>query len=175
MQLILSSFLEGIFWGLEVFLSKYSTGYYSKIGDQTLGPVSCKPRNRNSMSKCEHFQGSFRLELDRWYRTELKKMSRTYINGEFFFFFFFFMYDIQHCFIGRPSDSTVSEDAGIEPRTVATTALAVRRSNQAARSHPHKIKYRCHSVWALATIAAVLISTDILRHMDLRGGSWSSV
>jgi hypothetical protein len=40
----------------------------------------------------------------------------------------FFMYDIQHCFICRPSDSTESEDAGIEPRTVATAALAVRRS-----------------------------------------------
>ncbi len=26
---------------------------------------------------------------------------------------------IQHCFICRPSDSTVSKDAGIEPRTVA--------------------------------------------------------
>jgi hypothetical protein len=38
------------------------------------------------------------------------------------------MYDIQHCFICRPSDSTVSEDARIEPRTVATTALAVRHS-----------------------------------------------
>jgi hypothetical protein len=45
------------------------------------------------------------------------------------------MYDIQHCFIGLPSDSTVSEDARIEPRTVATTALAVRRSNHSARSH----------------------------------------
>jgi len=32
----------------------------------------------------------------------------------------FFMYFIQHCFICRPSDSTVSEDAGIEPGTVAT-------------------------------------------------------
>jgi hypothetical protein len=31
-----------------------------------------------------------------------------------------FMYVIQHCFFCRPSDSTVSEDAGIEPRTVAT-------------------------------------------------------
>ncbi len=30
------------------------------------------------------------------------------------------MYCIQHCFIGHPSDSTVSEDAWIEPRTVAT-------------------------------------------------------
>ncbi len=44
------------------------------------------------------------------------------------FFGFFYMYCIQHCFICRPSDSTVSEDAGIEPRTVATS-LAVRCSN----------------------------------------------
>jgi hypothetical protein len=47
------------------------------------------------------------------------------------------MYCIQHCFICRPTDSTVSEDAGIEPRTVATSALSVRRSNHYARSHPH--------------------------------------
>jgi hypothetical protein len=46
------------------------------------------------------------------------------------------MYDIQHCFIYRPSDSTESEDAGIEPRTVAIIALAVRRSNHLAKSYP---------------------------------------
>jgi len=40
---------------------------------------------------------------------------------------------IQHCFIGRPSESTVSEDAGIKPRTVATLALAARSSNHLAR------------------------------------------
>jgi hypothetical protein len=51
--------------------------------------------------------------------------------------FFSSKYCIQHCFIRRPSDSTVSEDAKIEPRTAATSALAVRRSNQSARSHPH--------------------------------------
>ncbi len=34
------------------------------------------------------------------------------------------MYFIQHCFIWRRSDSTVPEDAGIEPRTVATLAVA---------------------------------------------------
>jgi hypothetical protein len=44
-------------------------------------------------------------------------------------FFYSFSYNIQHCFICRPSDSTVPTDAGIEPRTVATCALAVRRSN----------------------------------------------
>jgi hypothetical protein len=47
----------------------------------------------------------------------------------YFFLYFFFSYYIQHCFICRPSDSTVPTDAGIEPRTVATGALAVRRSN----------------------------------------------
>ncbi len=45
-------------------------------------------------------------------------------------------YNIQHCFICRPSDSTVPTDAEIKSRTVATCALAVRRSNHQARSHP---------------------------------------
>ncbi len=45
------------------------------------------------------------------------------------------MYVIQQCFFCLPSDSTVSEDAGIETRTVATLALTARRSNHLARSH----------------------------------------
>jgi hypothetical protein len=32
--------------------------------------------------------------------------------------YLFFSYYIQHCFICRPSDSTVPKDAGIEPRSV---------------------------------------------------------
>ncbi len=52
-----------------------------------------------------------------------------------FFGFLIFMYLIQHCFICRPSDSTVSEDAGIESRTVATSALTARRSKHSARFH----------------------------------------
>ncbi len=66
-----------------------------------------------------------------------------------FFGLIFSMYCIQHCFICRPSDSTVSEDAGIEPRTVATSALAVRRSNHWARSHPLYIllKYMYSSLY----------------------------
>ncbi len=55
------------------------------------------------------------------------------------------MYDIQNCFICRPSDSTVSEDAWIEPRAAVTTALAVRRSNRSARSHPHSARSHPHS------------------------------
>jgi hypothetical protein len=38
-------------------------------------------------------------------------------------FLLFFIYVIQYCFICRLSDSTVSEDAGIEPRTVATFGI----------------------------------------------------
>jgi hypothetical protein len=47
------------------------------------------------------------------------------------FFLLFCMYFIQHFFVCRHSDFTVSEDAGIEPRTfetVATLAVAARRS-----------------------------------------------
>jgi hypothetical protein len=61
--------------------------------------------------------------------------GQVYTAKIFFFFLIFFWgifsfcsYNIQHCFICRPSDSTVPTDAGIEPRTVATCALAVRRS-----------------------------------------------
>jgi hypothetical protein len=35
-----------------------------------------------------------------------------------------------------PQGFTASEDAEIKPRTVATSALAVRRSNRSARSNP---------------------------------------
>jgi hypothetical protein len=64
------------------------------------------------------------------------RIFMVYSSSIFFFtillFFFFFMNDIQNCFICRPSDSTVWEDAGIEPRTVATTHwLSVRGSNHA--------------------------------------------
>ncbi len=53
-------------------------------------------------------------------------------QGDFLDFFIFFSLDcFQHCFICRPSDSTVSEDAGIKPRTFATCIghWSVRRSN----------------------------------------------
>jgi hypothetical protein len=58
------------------------------------------------------------------------------------------MYFIQHCFICRPSDFTVSEDARIGTRTFATLALVARCSNHSARSHPQDIKedtpLHCH-------------------------------
>jgi hypothetical protein len=45
--------------------------------------------------------------------------------GTLFFRGIRWMYFFRHCVICGPSDSTVSEDAGIEPRTVANLALAV--------------------------------------------------
>jgi hypothetical protein len=53
------------------------------------------------------------------------------------------------CFICRPSDSTVSEEAGTEPRTVSTSALAVRRSSYSAHlihSRVHLIHTRLHLI-----------------------------
>jgi hypothetical protein len=52
------------------------------------------------------------------------------------------MYFYQHCFIYLPSDSTVSEEAGIEPRTVATLALTLRRSKHKARSQSDALTTR---------------------------------
>jgi len=46
------------------------------------------------------------------------------------------MYFFQHCFICRPSDSSEWEDAGIEPRKVATSAFAVIRCSHSPTSHP---------------------------------------
>ncbi len=53
-------------------------------------------------------------------------MKYPWLNRQIFciFNFYFLAYFIQHvtrhCFICQPSDSAVSEDAGIEPRNVAT-------------------------------------------------------
>jgi hypothetical protein len=57
-----------------------------------------------------------------------KYVSLLEQQGEFLLFCY------QHCFRCRPSDFTESEYAGIELRTVATLALAVRHSNHSARS-----------------------------------------
>ncbi len=52
----------------------------------------------------------------------LWKKKLKFMTGEFSDFIFF-MYCIQHGFICRHSEFTVSEDAGIEPRTVANFVI----------------------------------------------------
>ncbi len=68
-----------------------------------------------------------------------------------------FFYFIKHCFVCRPSDYIVPEDAGIETRTVSTSALAVRRSNHSARSRPRSAKSR-HIRLDLVHIRLVLVN-----------------
>ncbi len=58
---------------------------------------------------------------------------------------FFFKYFIQHCFVRRPSDSTVSEDAGIEARTVTNFVLAVRGLTTTRLQRSHQIWHLCSS------------------------------
>jgi len=67
-------------------------------------------------------------------------------------FLIFVLYFIQHCFNCRPLNYTVSEDAGLEPRTVAALALAVRRSNISARSDPLSARYHPRSRLDLSTL-----------------------
>ena len=76
------------------------------------------------------------MTLDTFHSTLYRKMLGSNPGLLQHLTLLFCMYFIKHWFICRPSDSTVSEDAEIEPRTVATSALAVRSSNHSAKSHP---------------------------------------
>ncbi len=55
-----------------------------------------------------------------------------YFTGGFFIFYLVLYSTLLHW---PAPDSTVSEDAEIEPRTGATLVLTVRRSNHSARYH----------------------------------------
>jgi hypothetical protein len=75
------------------------------------------------------------------------------------------MYKTQHCFICRPSDLTVSEDAGTELRTVATLSLAVTRSDiHSARSHPQKAWSRKGSICLY--VKFIFYVQILTRHVD---------
>ncbi len=85
--------------------------------------------------------GNWRLPYHRereWFSSRLwpHKLQFGQLHTTVFGFGFFLYVPVlvQYCFIWRPSDSTVSEDVGIEPRIVATSALTVRRSSYSATS-----------------------------------------
>ncbi len=68
----------------------------------------------------------FRIEKNLIFFQKQKVHHSKTVDFCTLFSVFCFMYVIQYCFICQPSDSTVSEDAGIEPSTVATLALTTR-------------------------------------------------
>ncbi len=86
-------------------------------------------------------------------------------------FIYFSQYFNQHCFICSPKDCSVSEDAGIETRTVTTSALAVRRSNNSARSRPLRLDLILCIVTCLAKGSHWLIP-QYVRGTRARAGSW---
>ncbi len=97
-------------------------------------------------------------------------------NSGNFLFFLFFMCFIQHCFICRPSDSAVSEDAGIEPRTVLTMPLAVRRSNHSTWSHPLLNTILLHAaayIQMFSTVQYLIEHFNLLRnYRGIKSGKW---
>ncbi len=112
----------------------------SFFGQNMNSTLTCEPSPKSPCAQCaeaEFMNVQFRsAESSQTWRFCVDFLNhRVFSKKGDFLDFFIFMSDIQHCFICRPSDSTVSEEAGFEPRTVATTALTVRRSNHSATSH----------------------------------------
>ncbi len=66
-------------------------------------------------------EGVFFILVERWY---LQSMCKAWVKYRICYYLFnavlawIFMYSIQHWYICRPLDSTVSDDAGIEPGSV---------------------------------------------------------
>jgi hypothetical protein len=87
----------------------------------------------------------------------MKLMQRGRSKKVNSFFVVFCMYFIQHCFIFHPSDSTVSEDAGIEPRTVAKWHWQSDGSNHLARSQQRSASshLRKLSLWPCICICGI--------------------
>ncbi len=122
-------------WHLPYVALRYvATSTYITVGSATTALQNCACTYRCISKKMHYKTHPFHTTATWNIWNFMKTTSLCSLRG--IFLDFFFVYCIQHCFICRPSDSTVSEDAGIEPRTVATTALTVRRSNHSAKSHP---------------------------------------
>ncbi len=87
-----------------------------------------------------------------------------------------FIYFIQHCVICRLSDSTVSKDAGIEPRTVACLHW---EPNHSTVSHS-RFRYHLPSGLTSSTTRLVLIDIQVFliqsikkKHMNPSSWAWS--
>ncbi len=107
------------------------------------GRANSEARNRTEQSGIPRKNEVLRNSLNTEQNNFLSGWWKPILNR--FFWIFLCMYFVQHCFICCPADSIVSEDVGIEPRTVSTSALAIRRSSHSATSHPLSTTSHPHS------------------------------
>jgi hypothetical protein len=115
-------------------------------------------------------------------RTDFKS-SVVKAKGICLLFMLFFKYFIQNLFIWRPSDSTVSADAGTEPKTVAILALAFRRSYHSPRlhymwrNHSCRIFFLCCLLSALRILTLSFLCTPKSQQADFMssGLGWTSI
>jgi hypothetical protein len=116
--------LVSIFLASEVFVSNVDNHYCRYLGEEELARELVMLGYRCTMT--------YTLKTDK--QTETKTIKARDLprhkndqQAESLFYFNFLKYFFQHCYLCRTSDSTVLEGAGIEPKTVATIVLAVRR------------------------------------------------
>jgi hypothetical protein len=91
-------------------------------------------------------------------RTKISWIRATLVQSIFYGGFFGFF--SQHCLICRPLGFYCVGGCWIEPRTVATLALAVRRSNHLARSYPN--------------FGTIFVTTFEVSGGFLKAGTWVS-
>ncbi len=110
-------------WKYEIYKSSFFKKLKSAISS----------KNYELLEKIEGYFSFIKRVLYFWNTIQAKivvvESKADFLRG-IFGDFLFFKYYIQHCiaFICSPSDSTVLEDAGIESRIVAPSALAVKPS-----------------------------------------------
>ncbi len=68
---------------------------------------------------------------------DVQSLEKFTVEKNPFLYYIFFSTLFNTASSAAPQSPPVSEDNGIEPRTVGTLALDVRRFNHLARSHPY--------------------------------------